>query len=137
VSVDIQPPDLQPDTSALLPEHEALITESSITPDVARARGYRSVTRQRDLVWLGFSAAGTSPGVTHPGVWAVSRHHHIRGWSRPASLRRWPDPRVRPPGRSRFGLDVPPGARASISKAQGGRLSRRARSHQRSKQLNQ
>src|SRR5215472_16361159 len=41
----------------LLTHHAKLIQDSAITADVARARGYRSVTKGEDLRWLGFNMA--------------------------------------------------------------------------------
>jgi hypothetical protein len=41
----------------LLPHHERLLIESAINPDVARARGYRSVQQRTELRRLGFGEA--------------------------------------------------------------------------------
>jgi len=46
-----------PGTSPLLPQHQALITASAISLEVASARGYRSVTSKTELAGLGFSKA--------------------------------------------------------------------------------
>ena len=42
--------------SALLPRHQALLDASAITPEVAEARGYRSIEKLRELRALGFGA---------------------------------------------------------------------------------
>ena len=39
----------------LLPQHEALLVASSISPEVATLRGYRSVTQAKELEQLGFA----------------------------------------------------------------------------------
>jgi len=44
---------MNPDT--LLPQHARLISGSAIAPEVAEARGYRSITRKVDLRELGFA----------------------------------------------------------------------------------
>jgi len=41
----------------LLPQHAALISSSSISPEVSKARGYRSVTTRAELRRLGFGEA--------------------------------------------------------------------------------
>lgn len=51
---------------ALLPEHEALLAASAIGPEVARARGYRSVTDPDELQRLGFAPAQRRPGLLVP-----------------------------------------------------------------------
>ncbi len=63
-----QPPDAQPPASAppvgehshypgldLLPQHKKLLADSSISPEVALARGYRSARTTKDLEALGFA----------------------------------------------------------------------------------
>ncbi|MGC4190481.1 MAG: DUF3854 domain-containing protein [Thermomicrobiales bacterium] len=45
------------DAPLLLPQHQALIDGSGIDPEVAAARGYRSVTTKAEMQRLGFSAA--------------------------------------------------------------------------------
>lgn len=47
-----QPPDLP---SVLLPQHQAQLDASGISAEVARGRGYRSITRPEELEVLGFS----------------------------------------------------------------------------------
>src|SRR5439155_6512773 len=41
----------------LLPHHERLLTASAISPEVAAARGYRSVERTAELKGLGFAGS--------------------------------------------------------------------------------
>ena len=61
-----------PGTSPLLPQHQALITASAISLEVASARGYRSVTSKTELAGLGFSKAQQRvPGLLIP-IWNVS-----------------------------------------------------------------
>ncbi|MGC4105373.1 MAG: hypothetical protein QM753_03315 [Thermomicrobiales bacterium] len=45
------------DAPLLLPQHQALIDGSGIDPEVAAARGYRSVTTKAEMQRLGFSAS--------------------------------------------------------------------------------
>jgi len=40
----------------LLPQHQALIDASGIIPEVAAARGYRSITAGKELMTMGFSS---------------------------------------------------------------------------------
>ena len=58
--------------SSLSPAHAALIAASGISDEVARARGYRTVTRQVTLRALGFSGnqARRVPGLLTP-IWDV------------------------------------------------------------------
>jgi hypothetical protein len=51
----------------LLPHHVELLSESAITPGVAGARGYRSVTKKAELKVLGYQDYQCSvPGLLHP-----------------------------------------------------------------------
>ena len=53
--------------SALLPQHQALLSASAISPEVARARGYVSVTEQSRLKAVGFSPVQRQvPGLLIP-----------------------------------------------------------------------
>lgn len=96
----------------LLPEHVELLTQSAITPDVAKARGYRSVTTRAELERLGFTPVQRrTPGLLVP-IWNVE--------GKIATYQLRPDiPRIRD-GKpvkyetragSRMAIDVPPGAR--------------------------
>jgi len=61
-----------PESLDLLPHHAALITASVISLDVARSRGYKSVTKKSQLLDLGFGKSQTLvPALLIP-VWGVS-----------------------------------------------------------------
>jgi hypothetical protein len=56
----------------LLSHHKALIKDSAIDPDVARERGYRSVTCPEELMDLGFAdSQARAPALLIP-VWGVT-----------------------------------------------------------------
>ena len=109
---------MQPqDDNKLLPQHLWLIEESAIGPEVAQARGYRSVTTKAELGRLGFGEKQCRvPALLIP-IWNMGGevvNYQIR-----------PDqPRVSHKGDkvikyetvqgSRMVLDVPPGARQWI-----------------------
>lgn len=58
--------------SPLLPQHAALIAMSAISPEVAAARGYRSVTKKTELRGLGFGDSQCrTPALLIP-VWGVT-----------------------------------------------------------------
>jgi hypothetical protein len=101
----------------LLPQHAALIEGSGITPDVAAARDYRSVTSKAELGRLGFSAKQCrTPALLLPVYNAAGE---VVLWQiRPD------EPRVdakgklikyETPGGARMALDVPPTARAWLA----------------------
>jgi len=59
-------------SEGLLPQHAALLTASAISDEVAKARGYRSVTDKAELRSLGFSAnQARVPALLIP-VWDVN-----------------------------------------------------------------
>lgn len=96
----------------LLPQHQQLITGSAITPSVAIARGYRSVTRRADLLRLGFKDyQARTPALLIP-------IHSVHGEVVSYQLRP-DDPRImndkplkyETPAGSRMALDVPPASR--------------------------
>ena len=99
----------------LLSHHAEMLAASAIAPEVAKARGYRSLDTKAELERLGFGRAQRRvPGLLIP-IWGV--HGEI------ASYQWRPDqPRVRKdrvvkyetPGGSRLVLDVPPGARPGL-----------------------
>jgi hypothetical protein len=104
------------ETPSLLPQHQALIDSSAIDPEVAAARGYRSVTTKAELQRLGFSASQTRvPALLIP-------IHDVHGQI--ATYQARPDePRIRE-GKplkyetrrgSRMVLDVPPGCRDRLA----------------------
>jgi hypothetical protein len=96
----------------LLDHHQALIDASAISPDVAAARGYRSVTTKADLARLGFGAAQRNvPGLLIP-IWNAAGDL--------ATYQLRPDhPRIKSgkpikyetPFDSQMAIDVPPGIR--------------------------
>jgi len=108
------PADPIPDTlyGPLLPQHAELVEQSAISPKVAKARGYRSVTSRAELERLGFGAAQRLvPALLIP-IWNVA--------GKVATYQLRPDiPRIRDgkPAKyetvagSRMVLDVPPMAR--------------------------
>jgi len=101
--------------NTLLPQHAALLEASAISPEVAQARGYRSVTNAAKLASLGFNRAQQRvPALLIP-VWNVHGElalHQLR-----------PDqPRIKDgkavkyetPVGTRMVIDVPPAVRALI-----------------------
>ena len=59
-------------SDGLLPQHASLLTASSISDDVAEARGYRSVEQKARLTELGFSSSQTRlPALLIP-IWNVA-----------------------------------------------------------------
>jgi len=103
------------DALLLLPQHQALIDDSGIDPEVALARGYRSVTSKAEMQRLGFSASQARvPALLIPV-------HDVHGQI--ATYQARPDePRIRDgkplkyetPRGTRMVLDVPPGCRARL-----------------------
>jgi putative DNA primase/helicase len=56
-----------PHPQPLAPQHQKLLTESAISPEVAHARGYRTVTVKAELKRLGFwHAQCRVPGLLIP-----------------------------------------------------------------------
>jgi len=103
-------------TQQLLPQHAELIGDSGIKVEVAKARGYRTVTTRAALQGLGFSEAQRRvPALLIP-IWGISGDiatYQIR-----------PDqPRIvngkalkyETPRGARMVLDVPPGLRPSLA----------------------
>ena len=96
----------------ILPDHLALITGSGIAPEVARARGYRSITKRSDLRRLGF-------GDNQCRVPALLIPIHGVGGDVVTYQIRPDDPRMRlgkaikyeTPAGTRMVLDLPPPAR--------------------------
>ncbi|MGB3330360.1 MAG: DUF3854 domain-containing protein [Thermomicrobiales bacterium] len=103
------------DAPIFLPQHQALIDGSGIDPEVAAARGYRSVTTKAEMQRLGFSASQARvPALLIPV-------HDVYGQI--ATYQARPDqPRIRDgkplkyetPRGTRMVLDVPPGCRARL-----------------------
>src|SRR5688500_223591 len=102
-------------TTILAPHHAALIDASAITPEVAAARGYRTVTSRAELRRRGFSdAQARTPALLIP-VFGVSGEVKLYQ-ARPD------EPRIKngkplkyeTPAGSQMALDVPPAARAHL-----------------------
>lgn len=103
----------------LLPHHQQLISASSISPDVAKARGYRSVEKKSELKALGFRDVQCRvPALLLP-VWGV--HGEIINYqTRPDNPRidkRDKIVKYETPADSRMSLDVPPAARPFLGKS--------------------
>jgi putative DNA primase/helicase len=96
---------------ALLPQHAGLLTASAITPEVARARGYRSVDTKAHLESIGVAKAGRNvPGLLvplhdkHGEVWGFQYRPDVprlNGTGKPI--------KYETPVKQRNGIDVPPG----------------------------
>jgi hypothetical protein len=100
----------------LLPQHRELIDRSAISEDVARARGYRSVSTKSELHQLGFSPRQCRiPALLIP-VWNAAgeiANYQIRP-DEPRVNERGKAVKYETPKNSRMILDVPPPARAWI-----------------------
>ena len=59
-------------TNTLQPQHEALINNSAISPDVAAARQYRTVTTKAELKSLGFGESQRRVPTLLLPVWGVT-----------------------------------------------------------------
>ena len=102
----------------LLPQHEKLITDSAISPDVVQARGYRSVEKKSELKVLGFSESQCRvPALLLP-VWGVNGeivNYQIRP-DNPRIDKKGKVVKYETPAESRMYLDVPPTARPFLGK---------------------
>jgi len=104
-----------PGTPPLLPQHQALIEASGISPEVASARGYRSVQSKKELAELGFGPAQQIVPTLLVPVWSVAgeialhQHRPDLPRSKKGKVLKYETP---------FGahlvLDVPPAARESL-----------------------
>ena len=99
----------------LLPRHQALLDASAIAPEVAAARGYRSVTTKADLARLGFGETQRNVPALLVPVWDAAGEL--------ATYQLRPDqPRIKDgkpvkyetPRGSRMAVDVPPGIRHQL-----------------------
>jgi len=100
----------------LAPHHAALIRDSAITPEVAAARGYRTVTVRAELRRLGFSEAQARVPALLVPVWTVRGDvglYQLRP-DRPRIVRGKALKYETPRG-ARMMLDVPPLARAMLA----------------------
>lgn len=103
-------------TTHLLPKHAALLEASAVVPEVAAARGYRSIQHKVALETLGFAAFQRNvPGLLIPvhGVDGELKTYQYR----PDAPRVGADGRVikyETPAGSRLVLDVPPPVRGQL-----------------------
>jgi hypothetical protein len=97
---------------ALLPQHAALLVASAISPEVAAARGYRSVTKKAVLKRYGFGETQRRvPGLLIPvcNAWGEMMLHQLRPdepRAKDGKALKYETPRG-----ARMALDVPPAAR--------------------------
>jgi len=107
---------------ALLTQHASLIAASGIAPDVAEARGYRSVTLKNELARLGFSQSQRLVPTLLIPVHTV--HGNVGTYQhRPDTPRivKGKSLKYETPSGSRMVLDVPPAARQWLVSATGRR----------------
>ncbi len=107
-----KPPTPKPD---LLPQHAELIRASDISPEVAAARGYRSIMTKAELKQLGFSDSQRRvPALLIPvrGVTGEIVTYQIRP-DEPRIANGKPLKYETPSG-TRMSLDVPPGIRSKL-----------------------
>jgi hypothetical protein len=100
----------------LLPQHAQLLEASAIAPQVARARGYRSVVDPAELRTLGFSAQQTrTPALLIP-IYGPSGGQPVLYQARPDEPRERDGKPVKyeTPVRAGMRLDVPPAARERL-----------------------
>jgi hypothetical protein len=96
--------------AALLPHHEQMLAESAIAPEVAAARGYRSVTDPAELRALGFADyQARVPALLVPGrdVHGQNGRYQIRP-DNPRRNDRGKDIKYEAAAGSRPWIDVPP-----------------------------
>ncbi len=100
----------------LLPQHERLIQNSAITPEVAQARGYWSATTRVEVEALGFTGKQARvPALVVPihGVTGEVVLHQLRP-DRPRLNAKGKALKYETAAKSRLVLDVPPGARGQL-----------------------
>ncbi|MCH8993427.1 MAG: DUF3854 domain-containing protein [Chloroflexi bacterium] len=105
--------DLYPE---LLPQHGEMLEASAISPDMAAARGYRSIETRADLERKGFSSAQRNvPGLLIPiyGVTGKIATYQFRP-DEPCVNKSGKIIKYETPSGSRLVLDVPPGAREQL-----------------------
>jgi len=106
----------QRQSTDLLLQHRRLLRESAISPDVARARGYRSVESEADLLKLGFSKHQLQvPALLIPtySVYGEVAFYQIRP-DHPRQRRGKPV-KYEPPAGTRMSLDVHPRIRDQLA----------------------
>jgi Domain of unknown function (DUF3854) len=104
------------ETSILSPVHLKMIQESGIKPDIAEARGYKTVIQQHELRRIGFREAQCLvPALLIP-VWGVAGQV-VNYQSRPDTPRMNRDGDIikyETPGKSRMRLDIHPHVRQRL-----------------------
>ena len=101
----------------LLPQHEAMLAASAISPDVATARGYKSAREPRDLKIFGFSERQRrAPALAIP-VWSVATGKIAMYQTRPDTPRvnNGKPVKYETPHEARMALDCNPIARAWLA----------------------
>jgi hypothetical protein len=105
----VNPEDVTQAAGTLLQQHQELLGASAISPEVAAARGYRSVTDRAELASIGFSQAQRLvPALLIP-IWTVDGRvglHQIRPDS--PRLKKGKSLKYETPSGSHLVLDVPP-----------------------------
>lgn len=99
----------------LLPQHKKLMADSGISPEVADARGYRSVFTKAELRRLGFGEQQCKPGLLIP-IWGVTgaiASYQLRP-DTPRIGRRGKPLKYETPRGSRMVLDAHPLIRAQL-----------------------
>jgi len=100
--------------NTILPDHQAFIDGSAISPEVAAARGYRSITKKMELRGLGFGDKQCRVPALLVPVWGVTGEivtYQVRP-DQPRINSGGKVVKYETPGGSRMALDVPPLARA-------------------------
>jgi hypothetical protein len=102
-------------SAELQPDHQALIAASAISPEIASARGYRSVTSEKELADLGFSKSQRLPGLVFPvlDVNGNIAFYQLRP-NKPRVAKNGKPIKYETPYGAGLVVDVPPGARADI-----------------------
>jgi hypothetical protein len=102
-------------SAPLQPHHQALIAASAISSEVASARGYRSVTSEKELAQLGFSRTQRLPGLVFPvrDVNGNIAFDQLRP-DKPRLAKNGKAIKYETPYGAALVVDVPPAARADI-----------------------
>jgi len=104
-------------TPLLSPEHQAMLDSSAIRPDVAKARGYRTITSKAEIVGLGFADyQARTPALLVPvhGVEGDIVLHQLRP-DDPRLNEKGKEIKYETPAGSRMRIDVPPAVRPVLA----------------------
>jgi len=104
-------------TPLLSPEHQAMLDSSAIRPDVAKARGYRTITSKAEIVGLGFADyQARTPALLVPvhGVEGDIVLHQLRP-DDPRLNEKKKEIKYETPAGSRMRIDVPPAVRPVLA----------------------